>query len=973
MLRKAEIPFIPEDVKLDGSLEESVWQKATLLEGFHITGVSKNTPLSLAREQTTIKVFYNAEFLYLGITSYERQMDKINREVPGEGYPDAPLEWTGDIIEFFLQPKGSGNPFYHMAFNPNGATWDRSSSCGLAWNGKWEVAVTLREDRWESEVRILLSSLTSKEVFAGTPNPGEEWRVNFCRVAKPSGQFSTWSHTPGRFDNTDAFGSMVFKGTEKEDVLVDKVDPGSFSPGKNVFRAYVTNPSSRRLSIESVLELTLPEEGTVKETTRLAAKTFLLKSSQKTIIELPYHIKNEGEHRISLLLNNTDTKKIFYSGSVDFGVYPVREKLSEIEKFIDVALKEINASGTETESHPLLDEILKSLQKLQKKTEEIAAEMKKGGIDQFLIERTQNLNKDAERLKLSFCNRVKPLIWLKKSGKIDMNFATGVESTGNKIFRDEPFTGVLTDELEISVAGNEYESKQIVLLPVGEKDKEKVRIGVNDLRSDSGVVFPASGIQIHHVGYIQIKESPVGTRGGYWPDPLYPQNTFELKSEMEVVLLTAYAPKTLKAGLYKGKVYFYGEKENILGSMNLKVEVYPFSLPELSNFMTDFWFSEHHTNSIYGKNLTHDFFRRCMEVAGRYRLANYPGFTTVSRELKIYLEDDGDLSFDFTGIDPYIQAAVDNGLTFINISFSNNLGALRRFFSEVKATVRKTGRPVNITVNQPDRLVQKYLTDFYRHVLDMGWFTSDRIYCNITDEPWSEEKRKQVEEYAGIVNGAVPGIKIYGAGTYPKGGYGGINVWAPQVRQYKEEDYSEDDEVWWYQCLYKVPYPTFSINRPGLELRTQFWICWKYNVTGFLYWSSIYWGTSDTYSKISQRDRKNFFVHPHWPVPFDGTDFPGDALFFYPAPEGLIPNIRAVNIRDGIDDWEYLYLLNSLFRQAKDKGIKIPELLEKEIELWLNIPADIVESPRKFTGDAEKIYRARKKVAQLIVKLKELF
>jgi len=116
-----------------------------------------------------------------------------------------------------------------------------------------------------------------------------------------------------------------------------------------------------------------------------------------------------------------------------------------------------------------------------------------------------------------------------------------------------------------------------------------------------------------------------------------------------------------------------------------------------------------------------------------------------------------------------------------------------------------------------------------------------------------------------------------------------LDIWAPQVRQYKPEDYTDTDEVWWYQCLYKVPYPTFTINRPALEVRTQFWACAKYRVSGFLYWSSIYWGTSDDYSRSASRKKEDFFVHPEWPVPFDGTDFPGDALFFYPDVRGGHP------------------------------------------------------------------------------------
>ncbi|HOL66228.1 MAG TPA: DUF4091 domain-containing protein, partial [bacterium] len=521
--------------------------------------------------------------------------------------------------------------------------------------------------------------------------------------------------------------------------------------------------------------------------------------------------------------------------------------------------------------------------------------------------------------------------------------------------------------VKISLAGGESESRQLVLLPVIDTPVQ-VLVKTSDLVSGQQIL-PASQISFHRVGYLRIKEAPVGTRGGYWPDPLFPVNSLDLKDEPEVILLTVHAERNQPAGTYRGSLSFDTPEGKPVQKLDLVVEVFPFSLPERSPFRMDFCFSEHHIASIYRQPLTPEFFRSCMEVMGQYRLAAYPQLPTVMRNVVIYLENDGELTFDFRGLEPYLKAATEHGLNFINISFTNHYQSLVHQFEKITAVRRDNGEKVTILVTSPEQLTRKFLKEVTEYVLERGWFTREEIYCDVIDEPWNEPARQALKKAAAAVREAVPFARIYGAGTYKGMGVDGfIDTWVPQLRQFQPENYQPGDEVWLYQCLYKVPFPTFTLNRPGLEVRTQFWINWKYRITGFLYWSSIYWGTSRDYSQLNQRPVRDFFVHPEWPVPFDGTDYVGDALFFYPGPQGLLPGLRAVNIRDGVEDWEYLYLLGKLMEEAKKAGVAVPEELMKESQSLLKVPEEAVASPRKFTDSPEMIEKTREKVAKLIIR-----
>lgn len=972
------IPFIEQEIFLDGNLNENVWKKAATLSNFSLAGFRKYSSPRPATQQTEVKIFYNTSYLCLGIIAYENQIDRINKGLPQEeGYTDVPLEWTGDELEIFLQP-GRNGIVYHLAFNPNGAIWDSSSKEGVGWNGKWKVKTSIKKDRWIGEIKIDLTSISSRGEFRGTPNPGEVWYGNICRAEKPKGEFSMWSFSPTLFGNRDAFGKFVFKGRKETDPVVAGVQPGKLLFGKNVFKTVIKNPSEKKVNLECVLKLSGSEVVMSKKYKVLLPRKFekefyrnkiQIEGKKDYTLQIPYNIEKEGEQKLTFIINYPEYKTSIYKGSVVFVIYPLKSKIKEISDFINSVKDEIKMAkftGDEKEIKDLFER-LRGVEKEVKKIEEI---IRKEEVTQEVISKGIKLENEVKNIKLVFFNKIRPIIYLKNNGKIESKFAIGIVPPSQKIFQDEPFEGKFSNSVKLSVARNEYESYQLVFLPV-ENLSEGIYLKTTDLKDKEGNIFPASNIKFHRVGYVHIKKAPVGTRGGYWPDPLYPCTSIKLEDKIQPVFITVYADKKQKPGLYTGILKFEDKKGKVVESMKIEVNVYPFTLPMLSDFKTDFWFDEWHINCQYDTVMTPEFFRKCMELLGKYHLAAYPTFRTIGRNLMIYLEPDGDLTFDFSKIDPYIQAAVDNGLTHINISFTNNYFHLERYFEEINVIERKTGKKLKLLVNNPRELTKKFLKDVYNHILEKGWFPPEKIYCDIADEPWNEVKKEELKKASDIVHSAIPGIKVYAAGTYPGMGVDGyIDVWAPQIRQFKPEDYTGKEELWWYQCLYKVPYPTFSINRPGLELRTLFWMCKKYNVTGFLYWTSIGWGSS---KMISQGVFKNNrWVNPDWPIIFDGTDCPGDGIFFYPMPYGLIPNIRAVNIRDGIDDWEYLNILSKEYKKLKSSGVKIPEKMEEEITELIKVPKTVVVSPRRYTNRIEVIQNMREKVAEKIIEIEKL-
>jgi hypothetical protein len=96
------------------------------------------------------------------------------------------------------------------------------------------------------------------------------------------------------------------------------------------------------------------------------------------------------------------------------------------------------------------------------------------------------------------------------------------------------------------------------------------------------------------------------------------------------------------------------------------------------------------------------------------------------------------------------------------------------------------------------------------------------------------------------------------------------------------------------------------------------WQTWSAEVAGFLYWGIAEWGydraplSSSTRAPIDADALLNSTALADWGLTSrQGNSDPiiGDGILAYPGVRGMLPSIRLANVRDGIEDNEYLVLL----------------------------------------------------------------
>jgi len=248
-------------------------------------------------------------------------------------------------------------------------------------------------------------------------------------------------------------------------------------------------------------------------------------------------------------------------------------------------------------------------------------------------------------------------------GRGQPSFGLAVASPLEKVFRDgQGFQGDVSRALEVSAAGNEYESAQIVVVSLSDRAIESCRVSVGDLVDGEGHTISRENVKVSRVGYIETGEPGYATlRVGAWPDPLLPDAPFTLRAgELQPIWLRLYVPPGTPKGEYTGTVSVSAGEERC--EMSLKLRVFGFDLPRRQHLATPFgcaageisrWYTG---SSDYKVNLPPEVFTRWNQFLLDYRVTPTAVGQSYVGEV---VRGDGTLAPDYTVSDACMEAIVD--------------------------------------------------------------------------------------------------------------------------------------------------------------------------------------------------------------------------------------------------------------------------------------------------------------------------
>jgi hypothetical protein len=547
-----------------------------------------------------------------------------------------------------------------------------------------------------------------------------------------------------------------------------------------------------------------------------------------------------------------------------------------------------------------------------------------------------------------------------------------------KVSKTRPAPKAKGRAVRMSAAANEYEPAQLVLTPRAEV--RDCRVSVGDLMADSGAIIPASEISVRMVEYVPVAQptDELGTPGD-WPDPLpLHERPISLTAGRNYPFwITVHVPAGTKPGDYQGGIKIEGAA--LSQRISLSLHVWGFELPEQSHVRSGFGLSNYEIaryHNLTTPEETRQVFELYLRNFASHRIAPY----TFGRGIQVGWQRGADgkaaPKLNFSGFDEDAHHALDElGFNAFSLSLEGMGGGT---FYE-----RELGQIAGYQQGTPEyeAAFDAYAGAVQKHLEERGWLKKAYVYW--FDEP----DRKDFPFVRGgmeLIHRAAPKLKRL-LTTHPAPElYGEVDLWClptytldPEVVKQRQ---AAGEEVWWYLCTGpKAPYFTLFLDHYGTEIRVWLWETWKYGLNGILVWDTTYWTSGAAYpgGKVQNPWQDPMSWTSGYGTPA-GQKQPwgnGDGRFLYPPNrdpgmdktrylEGPVPSIRWELLREGVEDFEYLWLLRSEVERLKQSGVDPASY--REAEGLLEVPADICTDTSHFTTTPEPIHRHRERVARAI-------
>lgn len=186
-------------------------------------------------------------------------------------------------------------------------------------------------------------------------------------------------------------------------------------------------------------------------------------------------------------------------------------------------------------------------------------------------------------------------------------------------------------------------------------------------------------------------------------------------------------------------------------------------------------------------------------------------------------------------------------------------------------------------------------------------------------------------------------------------------------------------EYWSYLCVWpKAPWISEFIDHDAVNMRMWLWGSYLYRLNGVLMWETTYWNSREAspkgYLQNPWEEAMSWVTGYGWPYGKQTIWGNGDGRYFYPENrhpnedrttvyDGYpVPSIRLEFLRAGIEDYEYLKLLEQLAARASRKQAS----LKQEAEQLLAIPATLYTDEKTYNKDPQALIQYREKIADLI-------
>ena len=518
--------------------------------------------------------------------------------------------------------------------------------------------------------------------------------------------------------------------------------------------------------------------------------------------------------------------------------------------------------------------------------------------------------------------------------------------------------------IDLSAARNEGESFQILMRSDEPLTIQSVEAG--NLRGPDGAILPGKDARLFRQHQLHIKvptQRNDNFKPGWYPDALIPFRDpltgkklpkacfqavpFELPAnETHGFWADIYVPKDAKPGEYRG-TYRVVAQDGKAVTVPVSLTVWDFALPQTPTMQTALGAPVGRMRSYYaaraktGKEKEPEDWalieQQCAELLHRHRInATPPRGSMVPQKLS-----DGTFEIPDEQID-----------------------AFRKFVDRYHINAFQTAHPRSV-VKDPvaERETLLAWLDSWNRAAKKLDRPSVTFFTYLRDEPNDKEAYQYVQKWGRAVCGEKSALKVMvveqtRSSNEKEWGnlHGAVDIWCPLFSLFDPTSAAKrqalGETIWTYTALcQKMKTPWWHTDYPLLHYRVPSWIAWRYRIRGLLYWDGLsFWRhVDDPWTEPTTYDKGKHGKPPVWN---------GEGSLLYPARavghEGVAPSMRLKALRDSIEDYEYLAILERAGLAKEAEKVIMP----------------IAGSWYKWDEDPAAYEEARAKLAELILKAK---
>jgi hypothetical protein len=530
-----------------------------------------------------------------------------------------------------------------------------------------------------------------------------------------------------------------------------------------------------------------------------------------------------------------------------------------------------------------------------------------------------------------------------------------------KVFPDSKPSEAPSGPVHIFAARGEREAFQVVFS--GTLDVRSVALCGGELQGPAAI--PAANVQVLWVEYVKV-ERPSGPHGkpGWHPDPLPEKLRGGLRAGRNLAAwVTVKIPRDAKAGEYRGTLAAALDGQNL--SLPFALTVWDFGLPRHRRLLVD---GSYRPSALraHGED-DEDSVERYLQ-----NMAEHGVTATGVPRPRVAQTRQGEVQIDLQQLDRHIERCRALGIRHLPLPTLWVRRDKRHRWPSSAADASwpivpaEGGRPIALPIfagatEQFDPKFQeaftKYLRQMTEHYRQRGWL--ERAWAQFIDEPDMDHAPTvaRIQKLCELIHRTSPELRIAQSRPPHPALLPTCSAWMLQADMFQDsgEAVEAARKRGHWIGIYQNTIP--MIDYSPLRVRAFPWGLW----TSGINWVSAWWTLT------------NWANNP-WATTESYVGRNGDGVLLYPprdrGEQGPITSIRWETFRDGLEDYDYLSLLERLAARQQPPDAQAQQLLQEARQVMPKLPRVKGAPDEPYLKDAEAFYNLRRRIAEQIVKLR---